>query len=83
MNCQVQCPGTEPLDPCSQCMVETCGDELDACLAFAPCMNLYECLGNCGQLDLACQQKCYNNFGDGVPTLQTLLGCTEKKCPDC
>ncbi|MBK9258379.1 MAG: hypothetical protein IPM54_00920 [Polyangiaceae bacterium] len=82
-NCPVECPGTQPLEPCSECMVETCGDELDACLAFAPCLGLYNCLGGCGSLDLVCQQQCYSSFGDGAQTLQVLLGCTEKQCPDC
>lgn len=83
VNCSVDCPGTQPLDPCTTCMVETCEGEFNACLSSASCLNLYQCLSGCAPLDLACNQKCYATFGDGVPLLQKLLDCSKSNCPDC
>ncbi|MDI3282005.1 hypothetical protein [Polyangium sp. 15x6] len=81
--CPNECPGSEPLDPCSQCMVETCDDELNGCLANAACITLYNCLDGCGDLDLTCQQGCYQDHGAGVPKLELLLQCTQTNCDDC
>ncbi len=83
VNCPVDCPGTQPLEPCTTCMVETCEGEFNACLSSASCLNLYQCLSTCAPLDLACNQKCYATFGDGVPLLQKLLDCSKSNCPDC
>ncbi|MDI1444275.1 hypothetical protein [Polyangium sp. 6x1] len=82
-SCPSECPNTEPLDPCSQCMVETCDDELNGCLADAPCIALYSCLQDCADLDLTCQKACYEDHGAGVPKLEIRLPCVQTSCDAC
>lgn len=80
--CDAACPGNNDLDPCSECIFESCDDESDACLGDPACLDLYICLSGCGGVDLACQQGCYAAHGSGVPKLQILLECVESACPD-
>src|SRR6185503_3208324 len=30
-SCQNECPGNDPLDPCTKCILEDCEDEWNAC----------------------------------------------------
>jgi hypothetical protein len=55
---------------------------MNACLAEPECLMLFNCISGCPQLDLACQQACYDDHGAGVPTLQDLLMCSQSACDD-
>lgn len=79
--CDAECPGNDQIDPCTVCLLEDCTDEANACLAEPECLALYQCLGECPNLDLMCQQGCYNDHGAGVMTLQPLLMCAQSTCP--
>jgi hypothetical protein len=80
--CPFQCPGNNDLPLCTECIFESCEDEMNACLAEAECLVLYNCLDACGNVDLGCQQDCYAAHGGGVPSLQKVLECMENLCPN-
>jgi hypothetical protein len=81
--CAASCPeGGEPLEPCGQCILQSCDDATNACFAAPPCFELWTCLIECADLDLTCQQGCYDDFGDGARTLEAVLDCTVVECPD-
>lgn len=82
IHCQMECPGNDPLDPCTVCILEDCEGEMNACLADPECLALYNCLNGCPNVDLACQQACYADHGAGVPTLQAMLECSQVMCPN-
>ncbi len=83
--CAASCPqGGETLDPCSECIFQSCDDEMNACLVEPDCLDLWNCLGECPQLGLSCQQDCYDTFSDGVDELELVLDCTVAACnPQC
>ena len=82
--CSVACPKSKPVDPCSKCLFEDCAPAMNACLAEPECLALYNCLKACGNINLACQQACYQAHGAGVPTLQAVLQCSDTTCkPSC
>lgn len=80
--CDAACPGNNPLDPCGECIFETCEDEANTCLSQPACLDLWQCLNGCPPLSLSCQQQCYNDFGEGVPSLEAMLNCAVSMCPD-
>lgn len=79
-SCHSECPGNEPLDDCTKCVLDTCPEALNVCLAHPDCVALYECLTTCGDVDLTCQQGCYAQHGAGTMPLQTLLQCESMPC---
>ena len=79
-SCPSECPGNDPLDPCIECVLDTCPMALSACLADAECVALYHCLGGCGEVDLVCQQGCYAQHGAGTVKLTALLQCEKAPC---
>jgi len=83
--CAGSCPqGGEPLEPCAECLFQSCDDEMNACLVEPDCMPLWDCLKECAQLDLSCQDACYDTFGDGVDELETVFDCATASClPSC
>ena len=82
--CAAQCPGNNPVDPCTKCILTDCPAAMNACLAQPECLALYNCLKACGNANLMCQQACYQAHGAGVPTLQAVLNCTTTTCKqDC
>jgi hypothetical protein len=81
--CAAACPeGGDPLEPCGECILQSCADETNACFATPPCYELWICLIECADLDLTCQQGCYDDFGDGARTLEGVLDCTVVECPE-
>ncbi|MFO0759415.1 MAG: hypothetical protein U0359_23175 [Byssovorax sp.] len=80
--CAQQCPKSDamPIDPCNQCLLTSCEDAANACLAEPECSALYQCLANCPNLDLSCQQGCYADHGAGTMALQDLLQCGSQMC---
>lgn len=79
--CDASCPqGGDELEPCEQCLYQGCDDEMNACLAEPDCLDLWDCLKTCPQLDLPCQQGCYDDFGDGVEPLQAVIDCSQSTC---
>jgi hypothetical protein len=79
-SCQQACPGAEPLDPCTECFYEDCGDENDACTGEPDCWALYGCLIDCGPNDLNCQADCYDDHEAGIDPLQAVFECLEEEC---
>lgn len=80
--CNGSCDSGTDIPPCTECALETCEDEMNACFSTPSCLQLYDCLTGCPNLDLACQQACYDTYGDGVGVLQTALECIVVNCPD-
>ncbi len=79
--CDASCPqGGDELDPCEECLYQSCDDEMNACLAVPACLDLWDCLKACAQLDLTCQQNCYASFGAGVAPLQAVVDCATAVC---
>jgi hypothetical protein len=80
--CPAACPGNQggTLDPCNECILESCEGEFNACLAEPTCLQLWSCLNECPQLDLMCQNGCYDAYEQGIPTLQTVLMCATNDC---
>ena len=79
-SCAAECPSSKPVDECTTCVLDTCPDTYNACLADAECVALYQCLTSCGNLDLSCQQGCYAQHGAGTVKLQALLECDVEPC---
>src|SRR5262249_6379313 len=82
--CAKECPGNSGggTDPCGTCILQTCEKEANACLAQPECLKLYNCLSACPNLDLMCQDGCYNDHSAGIPSLQAMLNCAANKCSD-
>jgi hypothetical protein len=79
--CQAACPGAnQPLTPCNSCILQSCDKEMNACVGDGNCLQLYQCLTSCGQLDLTCQDNCYKKYPGSIMTLQALLQCTQNDC---
>ena len=84
-DCDPSCDwGNEEFTDCQECLYSDCASETNACIVEPACSALWQCLVACPQLDLGCQQGCYDAFGDGVSTLQALLQCSTDLCEmDC
>jgi hypothetical protein len=78
--CQGPCDGGEDLEPCAECLVESCEDELNACLGDPDCLALYDCLSGCEPIQLSCQKQCYMDHGAGTPKLEDLFDCAAVEC---
>jgi len=79
-SCAAECPNSKPVDECATCVIDTCPETYNACLADAECVALGQCLKVCGKLDLTCQQACYGQHGAGTMKLQALLECDVVPC---
>lgn len=78
--CSPSCYGAEPIDPCEECLYSDCEDELNGCIAQEDCLSLWQCLGDCPQFGLACQNACYDAYPSGIDPLEELLDCSADEC---
>ncbi len=78
--CSGSCQGGQPQKPCTVCLLDNCSTAMNACFADAECLPLFQCLSACPKQSLACQQGCYAAHGAGVPTLQSVLDCSNAQC---
>lgn len=72
--------GSAPVDPCTECLYTDCEEELNACVGEPDCVPLWNCLIECPQGGLTCQNNCYDSFPDGIQTLETMFNCTSTEC---
>lgn len=79
-SCTDLCGGAQPADPCTQCLYTDCEEELNACVGEPDCVPLWNCLIECPQGGLTCQNNCYDAFPDGIQTLETMFNCTSNEC---
>lgn len=78
--CPNVCEGGEDLEPCGECLAESCDDELNACLGQLECLALYDCLNGCEPIQITCQKQCYMDHGAGAMKLEDLFDCAEVEC---
>jgi hypothetical protein len=79
--CEASCPGSgNQLSPCELCLYSDCSSAMNTCLSQPVCLDLWNCLASCSNLDLACQKGCYNQHAGGVAPLQALFQCSEQSC---
>ena len=48
--------------------------------ARAALQDNVQILNDCPNLEVTCQQQCYDDFGDGAPTLEVALMCVTSQC---
>ena len=79
--CQGSCNfGNPEFNDCQDCIYNDCATEMNACIASPDCAALWGCLNDCPNLEVTCQQQCYDDFGDGAPTLEVALMCVTSQC---
>jgi len=80
--CPDACPGNQgnELTPCNTCMLTSCDGQMNTCIGTVRCLDLYQCLTDYPNLDLACQNGCYGTYPDAISPLQALLQCTSNNC---
>ncbi len=77
------CPNAgDPISECEECLYNGCTAEMNACVSQPDCTGLWQCIGNCPQFDLTCQQDCYASFPTGAEPLEDLFACGEPACGD-
>jgi len=80
-NCQPECPPTGiMLDPCQECLLTECNDEMDACFANPECQAIIECGQMCAPGDQACQQDCAAMHPGGLAQAGAVLSCGQTNC---
>jgi hypothetical protein len=65
-------------DSCDVCISQSCCAEEQGCTG--DCQSLIECLGNCADGDMSCDDNCTSSYGDGVTAAQSFLTCAENSC---
>ena len=78
--CDGACEWGNDVPPCTECIYDSCEDQMNACLAQPACLLLFNCLTDCGPVNLTCQEQCYDDFGDGTALLQEVLECSIAEC---
>lgn len=77
--CAGQC-GSQPNDPCTECLYTDCEDQTNACVAEPDCLPLWQCLNDCPPGGLTCQSDCYDAYPDGIMVLESLFNCAGTTC---
>lgn len=77
--CAAQC-GSQPIDPCTECLYTDCEDQTNACVAEPDCLPLWGCLNDCPPGGLTCQSNCYDAYPEGIMVLESLFNCAESDC---
>ncbi len=54
---------------------------MNTCLAEPACFGLWNCLNDCPDADLECQNGCYNTHEQGIDELQAVIDCAGASCP--
>lgn len=69
--------------PCQDCVTQSCGTELDACINDADntCQAYAQCLVNCGANDSACLTGCGDTHG-GDTEVDALEACLTTNCAE-
>lgn len=71
-----------PVDDCTSCEYDKCGNQIDNCFGNEVCTALFDCLLPCGsEADpQKCKTDCYMAHQEGTSALQSLASCVLTYC---
>ena len=78
-DCSGGCAWEEDECACLVCIDEHCSTQEEACALSADCVNLIDCIIECGDDD-ACVEGCASTYSAGVDPLIALLDCRDERC---
>ncbi|HEY4120682.1 MAG TPA: hypothetical protein VGM56_22610 [Byssovorax sp.] len=79
-SCKQQCLCTSDGTSCGDCETSKCCDTLAACELSTDCLELDQCVGQCGASDQNCVNSCAGQFPNGVTPLNSFFMCLQNSC---
>lgn len=80
--CGTVCPldDFKKLDECQTCLLQSCDNEMNGCVADSECSLILECIQDCNPNDPECPKQCVADFPNGHGDLGPVQSCLEKSC---
>ncbi len=79
-SCAAECPGTQVLDPCTNCLFTSCDDAMNNCIADPECSAILQCAQSCAASDSACVIACGMQHPSGQSGAFAVQACANQSC---
>ena len=78
--CASECPGTQVLDTCSNCLFTSCDNAMNACISDPECSAILQCAQTCAASDSACVLACGMQHPSGQGPAFAVQACANQAC---